>query len=90
MSAASAGAFAAGVSRALRAQGIRPLPSGTPRGREGVRVGKGGLDGTALVSVVIWDSPGHEARLAAAVDEALAATGYTVHRVDDTMWRVSR
>lgn len=69
-------ARAAAVSRALRAGGIRPLPSGTPRDREGVRVSSSILE-SASVTVSI-DAPGARARLAAAVEEALTAASYHV------------
>lgn len=67
--------FASAVSRRIREDVMRPLPSGTPRGREGVRV-SGHLQG-ASVAVDI-DLPGKAARIADAITEALTAAGYTV------------
>lgn len=86
----AAGSFAAAVSRAIRAQGIRPLPSGMPRGTEGVRVERSPIRDTAHVRVVIWDDPYHRRTLCEAVDEALAATKYTVERRDTDSWSVTR
>lgn len=88
-------ARAAAVSRALRAGGLRPLPSGTPRSREGVRVSPSVFE---TVSVVVSiDAPRQCARVAADVEEVLADAGYTVEtqaRGDDSggiyLYRVSR
>jgi hypothetical protein len=71
-------ARAAAVSRALRAGGLRPLPSGTPRGREGVSV-SASVFGRSSVIVSI-DAPGARARLAESVEEILREAGYVVEQ----------
>lgn len=83
--------FAAAVSRKLRAAGIRPLPSGTSRMREGVRVTTDALDNTANVSVDI-DLPRKAARIANQIEEVLVAAGYTVSRNphDELLMTVTR
>lgn len=76
----SADAKAAAVSRTLRAAGMRPLPSGTARGREGIRVSRG-THGTSVA--VILDAPSERARLTADVVKALTDAGYEVTRGSD-------
>lgn len=66
---------AAAVSRALRAGGLLPLPSGTARDREGIRV-SASVVGTTSVMVSI-DAPGARARLSNEVEEILDAAGYS-------------
>lgn len=88
MSSKTAGSFAAGVSRALTKQGLRPLPSGTPITREGVRVGRFS-DTRASVRVDI-DAPVRAKRTADDIAEALAAAGYAVERRTDTTMYVER
>lgn len=71
------------VSRKLRQAGMRPLPSGTPRDREGVRVSgssrRTGLPSLDAVSVVVSiDGPAHRARIAVDVVEVLTGAGYIV------------
>lgn len=79
MSSTNAASFAAGVSRTLRANGLRPLPSGTPIDREGVRVSRGHADNRASVRVDI-DLPRKALRYADDIEEALTEAGYTVER----------
>lgn len=79
MSSTNAGSFAAGVSRALRVRGLRPLPSGTPIVREGVRVERGYADNRASVRVDI-DLPRKALRYADDIEEALTEAGYIVER----------
>lgn len=68
----------AAVSRALRAAGFAPLPSGTPRHREGVRVEVGAkLLGTVRITVDTG-LEGRDTRLAYAMSEALVIAGYEV------------
>jgi hypothetical protein len=78
----SAGAFAAGVTRALRGQGLVVLPSGTPFSREGVRVRASSTD-RAAVSIDL-DQPGRATRLANEVAELLAEAGYATERSTHT------
>lgn len=73
----TANSFAAAVSRTLREAGMRPLPSGTPRSREGIRVSRTSLPATAYVSVDV-DLPRKAARMAADVAEVLTEAGYAV------------
>lgn len=68
---------AASVSRALARAGHRALPSGTPRGREGIRVMRNGT-GQVLVAVH-YDNELAAARRAAELATDLRAAGYTVH-----------
>jgi hypothetical protein len=89
MTATNAGAFAAGVSRALTKQGMRALPSGTPITREGIRVRRGHLDGHASVSIDI-DLPRKAKRMGDDVVIALWLSGYEVERATDTQIRVTR
>lgn len=86
----SRGSFAAGVSRALIAAGLRPLPSGTSRTREGVRV-SAALPGTALVAVDI-DAPTKAERTARDIAGVLSEAGYTiaVNPHDSLLMTVSR
>ena len=84
----SAGAFAAGVSRALRSGGLLPLGSGAPYTRQGIRVRANG-ETWANVSVDL-DQPRQAARLADEVAEVLTAAGYTTERNSDTMIRATR
>lgn len=86
---------AAAVSRALRAGGLMPLPSGTARGREGIRVTAGVLSTTSVI--VSIDAPGARARLADSVSEVLVAAGYAVEETGreegfygHVMYRVAR
>lgn len=72
----SSAARAAAVSRTLRTAGMRPLPSGTARTREGMRVTSSVL-GQVNVSVDI-DAPGRRRRIAQDAMEVLAAAGYAV------------
>lgn len=69
--------FAAGVSRALRRHDIRPLPSGTARSREGIRVTTSYTDARAGISVDL-DNTARAERIALLVTAALKAEGYTV------------
>ena len=63
------------VSRKLARAGLRPLPSGTPRSREGIRVS----DSTYWVRVAIdIDSTRLAAEISAAVRSALLDAGYRV------------
>ena len=66
------------VSRALRRAGFRPLPSGTPRTREGLRVSRAA---THVVVLVDLDSASAAARATDDVFDTLAAKGYVVDRV---------
>jgi hypothetical protein len=74
------GISASSVSRDLAALGVRPLPSGTSRMREGVRV-TGSL-GTVRVSVDL-DSENMARRRADDIEEALRGKGYTVERASE-------
>ena len=70
--------YAATISRQLRAAGITILPSGTPLGRQGIRVeATGTWLGLAMVTIA---DPAPSARriLREAVTSALANAGYTV------------
>lgn len=67
---------AAAVSRFLAKAGHRPLPSGTSRSREGVRVSPTGVDGDVFV-VVDWDTPAAAARRALELTELLNAAGFS-------------
>lgn len=79
----SANAQAAVVSSTLRRAGIRPLPSGTPRGREGVRVSRG-VGGATIAHVsVLIDSTRERKSLTDDVAAALTAAGYNVERGND-------
>lgn len=72
---------AAAVSAAIRKSGIiRPLPSGTPRDRKGVRVERGGSE----VSVQV-ELPLHRrtSEAADAIEKVLTDAGYPVRR---TVW----
>jgi hypothetical protein len=89
MTRTNAGAFAAGVSRALTKQGMRALPSGTPITREGIRVRPGHTDGTAAVSVDI-DLPLKAKRTTDDVVIALWLSGYQPTRSTDTLVTVVR
>lgn len=90
MSSTNAASFAAGVSRALRVRGLRPLPSGTPITREGVRVSRGPLDNTASVRVDI-DRPITAERTADDIEKTLTEAGYTVTRAaGSTTMQVTR
>lgn len=79
MSSTNAASFAAGVSRTLRVAGLRPLPSGTPITREGVRVSRGHRDNTASIRVDI-DRPIAAERTAADIEETLTEAGYSIER----------
>lgn len=87
----NANSFAAAVSATLRRQGLRPLPSGTPLARQGVRVRRGPLPGTASVHVDI-EMPRRAARIAADIAEVLAEAGYTVepNELDPTILNISK
>lgn len=76
-------AFAAAVSRKLREGGIRPLPSGTPITREGVRVSRSPVADTARVAIDL-DAPSASRRMADAVEEILVGAGYAVDRRETT------
>lgn len=67
---------AAAVSRAIRSAGFRPLPSGTPRHREGVRVEKSVL-GSVNVTVDTGSSSRND-RLRYQIADALVLAGYEV------------
>jgi hypothetical protein len=71
---------AAAVSRVLRAGGLRPLGSGTPAHREGVRVSG------QFVRISV-DSPSRERALGDDVVAILVAAGYDVERVSDRIIR---
>lgn len=73
------GAFAAAVSRTIRSTVMTPLPSGTARGREGVRVTAGWHMATCTVSVDL-SAPSYAARVRDAIEAALTGAGYTVSR----------
>lgn len=77
---------AAAVSRFLATKGIRPLPSGTSRMREGVRVS--GSLGTVSVSVDL-DSDRDAKFLTDEIVAELVAAGVAHVRVDDSHVRVS-
>lgn len=70
-------AFAAGVSQTIRRTVMRPLPSGTARSREGVRVTSGWHTRNAHVAVGI-DLPRKAQRVTDQITEALTDAGYTV------------
>jgi hypothetical protein len=75
---------ASAVSRALRAGGLRPIPSGSTR--EGLVV-------TGRSSVYIrlgFDLDSTAARVRADVEEILAESGYSVDVVSDRVLHVSR
>lgn len=69
---------AAAVSRALRRQGFRPLPSGTSRNREGIRVSQS--PGHVAVTADI-DRTGNATELVDEMFQALASSGYHVERM---------
>lgn len=68
---------AAAVSRLLRTEVTRPLPSGTPRTREGVRV-TGSVLGRVSVSFDYDDDHPSYHRVVDAARDALTAAGYTI------------
>lgn len=68
---------ASSVSRTLREGGLRPLPSGTPAHREGLRV-KRGL-GYVVVAVSV-DSAREQAALADDAHDILVRAGLDVRR----------
>lgn len=73
---------AAAVSRTLARAGLRPLPSGTSRMREGIRVSRGIADVVARV-IVDFDDEAAAARRSVEVEEILS-TAYTVERTGPT------
>lgn len=75
---------ASAVSRALRRRGFRPLPSGTSRNREGIRVSQ--AHGHVTVTADI-DRLGNATELVDEMMQALAACGYRVERMSATrLW----
>ncbi len=79
----SSGSRAAAVSRTLHAAGIRPLPSGTPRTREGLRV-KASNFGRTQVQFDYDQQHYTTADLVTAVLDALLSAGYTVEQAPVT------
>jgi hypothetical protein len=77
---------AAAVSRALARGGRRPLPSGTPYSRQGLRVKRS----ASAVAMVVADYDSNvEGRWASAdAEQILAAAGFSVARVNPTILRV--
>jgi hypothetical protein len=82
---------AAAVSRALSRAGLRPLPSGTSRTREGIRVTRA-APGAAWVNVDMFDHPRDALYLAAEAAKALRAAGFTaeLNKHDRTLIHVTR
>lgn len=76
--------FAAGVSRALTKQGMRPLPSGADLADDGVRVYRSQLPGTAAVSIDYADRPGQVREVTGDVTVALWRAGYVVGSITST------
>lgn len=82
MSTTSTTLQASAVSRKLRAGGLRPLPSGTPRSREGVRVSQTPGHVSVLADV---NAPSLAVVLADTAFAILAAANYRVERISDTL-----
>ena len=70
---------ASAVSRALRVGGLRPLPSGTPYTREGLRVSRS-LQRVRVVADL--DSEARAAELATLAAAILSEAGYTIDPTD--------
>lgn len=87
MSATHSQASSASVSRQLRVAGFRPLPSGTPRTREGIRVS--GKKGRVIVAAS-FDSESTGARRAADLAAVLNELGYDVRHITPTLLSVTR
>jgi hypothetical protein len=67
------------VSAAIRKAGLRPLPSGTPVTRQGVRVSRSGLPGVVRV-LADYDGEGKARRTASDLAEVLTDAGYDVEK----------
>jgi hypothetical protein len=78
------GAKAASVSRTLAQAGVRPLPSGTSRMREGVRVRRSTGD-RVLVSVDL-DSANDRMLLEDEIVAVLRAEGFSVEILSDSTY----
>lgn len=79
--------YPATVSAFLRRAGLNPLPSGTPRTREGIRVSRA-LNGCTVI--VDLDAPTAQHRLADEVEEVLTSHGYSFNRNADIFTGVAR
>jgi hypothetical protein len=80
------GSRAASVSRSLASEGLRPLPSGTSRNREGIRV-RSGCDSVTVV--VDLDSDVERDLLALDVAAALRSHGFSVLETTPGTFRVT-
>lgn len=80
---------AASISGRLKRAGFHPLPSGTSRNREGIRVSRAALPGAVTVRVDL-DSDSAAEKLAAELEQSLTASGlFLVLRTDARMTVVS-
>lgn len=68
-------ARAASVSRTLASNGLRPLPSGTSRNREGIRVSRSSVGVRVVIDL---DSPREAALLTQEVTATLRGEGFHV------------
>lgn len=75
---------AASISGRLKRAGFHPLPSGTSRNREGIRVSRAALPGAVRVTVDL-DSDSAAETLAAELEQTLTDSGLLVIRTDCRM-----
>ncbi len=78
-------ATASAVSRSLRHPRLRPIPSGTPRHREGIRVRRSVVPGECSIAI-----DGSSPEAVRDVTAALEAAGYTATWVDGDYARVRK
>lgn len=81
-------AAAAAVSRILASAGERPLPSGTTRRREGIRV-SASVSGISRV-FVDHDNEREAARRSEALEEILKQAGYVIQRTSSAAFYAQR